>query len=144
MREWGKAMRTARQEKGLTMQELADKSGVSMWSIHDYERHNHEPRLYNLVCLADALGVTLDEYIGRETPRREESEELTGREKLIAELQELADMLPPICDRDRPTTINVFDAPVTVYCKPFEQFQDVLRRAADALTAAGEPAQKED
>lgn len=82
MREWGKAMRAARQEKGLTMQELADRSGVSMWSIHDYERHNHEPRLYNLVCLAGALGVTLDEYIGRETPRQGESKELTGREKL--------------------------------------------------------------
>jgi hypothetical protein len=62
---------------------------------------------------------------------------MTDREKLIAELRELAGRMPPICDRDRPETILIFDTPVTVYCKPFEQFQDVLRRAADALADDG-------
>ena len=67
---------------------------------------------------------------------------MTDREKLITELQELAGMLPPICDRDRPETVLIFDKPVTVYCKPFEQFQDVLRRAAEALADDGVTVQK--
>ena len=62
---------------------------------------------------------------------------MTDREKLIAELQEIEGMLPPICDRDRPATVLIFDKPVTVYCKPFEQFQDVLRRAAESLADDG-------
>lgn len=65
MNEWGKAMRAARLEQGMSMKKLADKSGVSLYSIHDYEHNGREPGLFNLVCLADALGITLDEYIGR-------------------------------------------------------------------------------
>lgn len=69
---------------------------------------------------------------------------MTDREKLIAELRELAGRMPPICDRDRPETILIFDTPVTVHCKPFEQFQDVLRRAADALADDGVTVQELD
>lgn len=59
------------------------------------------------------------------------------RGKLVEELRGLADMTPPICDRDRPETTSIFGSSVTVYCKPFEQFQDVLRRAAEALADDG-------
>lgn len=58
---------------------------------------------------------------------------MTDREKLIARLREIASLTPPICQYDRPFEFDVMDKKITAYCKPFEQFQDLLREAADAL-----------
>lgn len=58
---------------------------------------------------------------------------MTDREKLVARLREIASRTPPICQYDRPFELDVMDKKITVYCKPFEQFQDLLREAADAL-----------
>lgn len=57
------------------------------------------------------------------------------KEKLIEELRRLADLTPPICQYDQPEDHEIFGKKITVYCKPFEQFQEVLRSAADALSA---------
>ena len=53
--------------------------------------------------------------------------------RLIDDLRRLADLTPPICQYDRPEEHEIFGKKITVYCKPFEQFQDMLRQAADAL-----------
>lgn len=53
---------------------------------------------------------------------------------LISKLRELAELTPPICNCDRPEEAEVFGKPITIYCKPFEQFQTLLREAADALS----------
>lgn len=53
--------------------------------------------------------------------------------RLIEELRRLADLDPPICSKDKASEIEVFGRSVTVYCKPFEQFQDTLRQAADRI-----------
>lgn len=55
------------------------------------------------------------------------------RAELIKELDELAEMTPPICLWDSPETVEVGGGKVTVYCKPFEQFQSLVKQAADAL-----------
>lgn len=55
------------------------------------------------------------------------------REKLVEQLRELADVDPPICQYQVPEEIELFGKKVTVYCKPFEQFQEVLREAADYI-----------
>lgn len=72
MKEFGKAMRAARKAKRLSMEALAEKSGVAIASIVRYERGEQSPGLFNLVCLADTLGITIEEYIGRENPKNEE------------------------------------------------------------------------
>ena len=53
--------------------------------------------------------------------------------RLIEELRRLADLDPPICSKDKAVEIEVFGRSVTAYCKPFEQFQDTLRQAADRI-----------
>ena len=50
-----------------------------------YEKDEHQPGLFNLVVLADTLGVGLDEYIGRQAKGRD------GNEKTSAEDTALAD-----------------------------------------------------
>lgn len=49
-----------RKEKGLTVQELADKSGLPKRTVEEIIRRD-KCTVDNAIKLADALGVTLDE-----------------------------------------------------------------------------------
>jgi transcriptional regulator with XRE-family HTH domain len=55
------------------MQKLAEKSGISFWCIYNYEKGKNEPGMHNLIVLADALEISLDEYVGREIPKKEDA-----------------------------------------------------------------------
>lgn len=55
------------------------------------------------------------------------------REKLVERLREVAGLTPPICEYQEQKEIELFGKKVTVYCKPFEQFQELLREAADYI-----------
>lgn len=59
------ATRRARERKGLTRKKLAELSGVSVNVIKDIEHGRCNPRLATVELLADALGLPLDEYVGR-------------------------------------------------------------------------------
>lgn len=52
---------------------------------------------------------------------------------LIDKILELANVKPPICSLDKPFEAEVLGKKGTVYCKPFEQFQDILRQFADVI-----------
>lgn len=66
MREIGAAMRRAREKKELSSSALAQKAGVSIQSLWNYESGNRQwPGLYNLLALADVLEISLDELVGR-------------------------------------------------------------------------------
>lgn len=55
------------------------------------------------------------------------------REKLVEQLREVSDLTPPICEYQEPKEIELLGKKVTVYCKPFEQFQELLREVADYM-----------
>ena len=55
------------------------------------------------------------------------------REKLVNQLRDVASITPPICRYDNPYEIECFGKTITVYCKPFEQFQGLMRDAADYI-----------
>lgn len=67
MIEIGNHMRRVRLERGWNQATLSKKSGVPLRSIENYELGSNAPGLTNLLALADALGVGIDEYIGRKT-----------------------------------------------------------------------------
>jgi transcriptional regulator with XRE-family HTH domain len=54
-------LRQLRTARGVTQAGLAAASGVSLGAVRDYEQGKKEPSAGNLVRLAQALGVTLDE-----------------------------------------------------------------------------------
>ena len=58
-------LREARQRKGWTINQMAEKAGVAVNSISGYERGKSEPTMFALVLLADTLGVTTDYLTGR-------------------------------------------------------------------------------
>jgi transcriptional regulator with XRE-family HTH domain len=62
---FGERLKEARLAKGWTHTKLAEVSGVHENNISTYERGIYEPRIFTAVCLADALGVSLDWLAGR-------------------------------------------------------------------------------
>ncbi len=66
----GASMRKARKSRGVTMDELSAKSGVAVSTIWRAESDNGYPGVLVLTACADVLGISIDEYIGREVRRR--------------------------------------------------------------------------
>lgn len=61
----GKAIRSARESKGMSRYKVAKISGVGYLVILNWELDKTVPRIDLLICVADVLGVTLDELVGR-------------------------------------------------------------------------------
>ena len=61
----GQAMKKARLDKGYSQARLSMKSGISSQNISYWEHGISFPTIINLIPIADALGVTLDELVGR-------------------------------------------------------------------------------
>lgn len=59
--------RTIRERRGLTQVALGQRAGMAPASISHFETGQRVPSLESLVKLADALGVSVDELLGRVT-----------------------------------------------------------------------------
>ena len=57
-------LRTAREQAGITRQELADSIGISVSALGQYEQGRREPDLQKLVAIAAALHVSVDDLLG--------------------------------------------------------------------------------
>ena len=60
----GEAMRASRKKAGLTMRQLSELSGVPEITIGANERGTSIPGVFTVIDLSDALGISVDEYIG--------------------------------------------------------------------------------
>lgn len=60
-------LRKTREDKGLSQAELADKAGMQPSAISHFEAGRRSPSFDNLKRLADALSVTIDFLLGRES-----------------------------------------------------------------------------
>lgn len=66
----GGAMIRARLKAGVSRAELAKRSGVSAQAIGTWERDLHDPTVACAELCADALGLSLDEYLGHKVARK--------------------------------------------------------------------------
>lgn len=62
----GRRLRALRQSRGLSLDALATRAGMSKTGIWDIEKGKHEPMAWTLVTLANVLGVTTDYLLLRE------------------------------------------------------------------------------
>lgn len=58
------ATRRARERKGMSRKRLSELSGIHVDVIQDIEHGHSNPRLSTVELLADALGLSIDEYVG--------------------------------------------------------------------------------
>lgn len=64
MNDYGKNIREARKKAGLTQKELADASGVAKITIQQYEAGKRQPRLEQLMKIAEAMKIRVDVLMG--------------------------------------------------------------------------------
>jgi transcriptional regulator with XRE-family HTH domain len=64
--EFAVRLRAAREAKGLSQADLAEKTGLQPSAISHFETGRRAPAFDNLKVLADALSVTTDYLMGRE------------------------------------------------------------------------------
>jgi transcriptional regulator with XRE-family HTH domain len=75
MAPFGERVAKAREKRGWTQQELAERAGVRYETINRIEKGRHaEPRVYVAVALAKALGTTVDYLVGMYDDTDSESE----------------------------------------------------------------------
>jgi transcriptional regulator with XRE-family HTH domain len=67
---FGERLRKAREDRGLSQGELGQKAGLQPSAISHFESGRRSPSFDNLRRLADALSVTLDFLLGRESEAR--------------------------------------------------------------------------
>lgn len=60
----GEAMKFSREKAGLSIKELAEISGIAAPLIGRYERDITIPSLTTVELIADALNISIDEYVG--------------------------------------------------------------------------------
>jgi transcriptional regulator with XRE-family HTH domain len=64
MKTIGDYMQEARTEAGYTKAQLANLAGIPLASVRAYEAGEAFPGILNLIALADALNMSIDDYIG--------------------------------------------------------------------------------
>lgn len=57
---FGERLRYIRRKRKIKQKDLANQIGVSRDAMYKYEHDIFEPRLIIFMCIADALGVTMD------------------------------------------------------------------------------------
>ncbi|MFO7906190.1 MAG: helix-turn-helix transcriptional regulator [Pirellulaceae bacterium] len=60
-----KRLREARESRGLSQSELAERAGLQPSAVSHFETGRRSPSFHNLRKLSDALGVTIDYLLGR-------------------------------------------------------------------------------
>ena len=68
MHQLGELLRSLRRDANMTLQELAERSGVSTGLISQIERGQGNPAYNTLIKLAQALGVKVGEFFGGPEP----------------------------------------------------------------------------
>jgi transcriptional regulator with XRE-family HTH domain len=68
--QFGERVRSLRQRKGLSQEELADLVGVHRTYLGGIERGERNPALKNIAALAEALNVSLSDLFNLEDKKR--------------------------------------------------------------------------
>jgi transcriptional regulator with XRE-family HTH domain len=103
----GATIRLLRKQKRLTQVELAQKIDCSQAVVTAYENSRKKPAIDTLAKLADSLGVTIDQLVGKDAPPK--TDEKVKNPKLWKKFEQI-DELP---DTDKRTVFRMIDGLLT-------------------------------
>ena len=66
----GESMKWSRIKCGYKVKELVEATGITQTSINNMEANRQVPNILFVVALADAMGISVDEYIGHKVAER--------------------------------------------------------------------------
>lgn len=129
----GRAIRLARTQQGLTLEELAKRAGVSVGLLGQLERGRGNPSLGNLDKLVRALGITLASLFEQDgnqaaagavpavRPRQCAVVQASGRKKLALPDERIVyEMLTPDLNRSLSVIRTVLDPGLDTSDAPFQ------------------------
>ena len=79
-----------RQQKGITVNRLANKAGVSQSYLRDVELGNKQPTILYLSYICDALGIELKEFFSEDDSKEFVNEQLMHEIKQLSPTQKNA------------------------------------------------------
>lgn len=82
-------LRNARNNRGLSQAELAQRAGLEPSAVSHFEAGRRQPSFHNLRKLADALGVTTDYLLGRDLDLGASGPVVEALWKRVAELSDM-------------------------------------------------------
>lgn len=82
-------LRAARERKGLSQKEVAEKIGVAKSTYSLYESGNREPNVQTIKKISDTLNISADELLGLETELLTLAAHFDGNEYTEDELDEI-------------------------------------------------------
>ena len=62
-------LKELRKNKGLTLKDIQEQTGIKRSTYSDYENENTEPNIKTLIALADYFDVSIDYLVGRSDAR---------------------------------------------------------------------------
>lgn len=77
--EFGKIMRSIREQNGWTLEEMANKLGTTKQALSKYERGERTPKITAAARFAEILGVSVEDLLGCE-PQLEDPQAVFDRE----------------------------------------------------------------
>lgn len=100
--QFGQRIRTIRKSLKLTQEEFSKKCGVSLTSLRRYEANERQPNMSVLVGMAEALEMTLADFMWGVTERDRASKNLlleafdqlndAGQQKAVERVEELTEI----------------------------------------------------
>ena len=65
MMDVGKNIRKSRRQRNVTQVQLADRLNISRTTLSSYENDRRIPNIQMIWMIADVLGISIDELVGR-------------------------------------------------------------------------------
>lgn len=92
MNNLGQRLKAARESAGFTQESLAELIGVSRTAVARWESGDTEPKIQNLVCLAEILNISTDMLLGVSSSRSNALSQLSDKavfalEQFIGEIR---------------------------------------------------------
>src|SRR5205814_1693354 len=76
---YGERLKQLREGAGLTQEQLAERSGVNLWTLRGYEQGRREPNWKAALSLAAALGVAAEAFADCEEGASEDADQQDQR-----------------------------------------------------------------
>lgn len=99
----GQRIRDVRKGRGMTLQSLADASGLSPSMLSLVERGLASPSIGSLIVLSDALGLTMSEMLETESPFGE----MVVRGGDVSPVRTASDVMRKVMMEDRPNGLSI-------------------------------------
>lgn len=124
--EFGTNLKRIREDRGWTLEEMAEKLGSTKQVLSRYERGERTPKITMAARFAEILGVPLKELVGAETPDEFYNNELKKRIDSLntIEARIISEGIDSMPEDKRKQALEILKTVFTEYADLFRKLDD--------------------